>query len=93
MNITSFEYVSILRKGLVDPVTRVVQPSGIVEEELETISNKTRQSTIYYRYALGNKLKFENIAGLPLDPFTDPDIFAITISYKTMDKIDPNYSG
>jgi len=93
LNITSFEYVSILRKGLVDPVTRVVQPSGIVEEELETISNKTRQSTIYYRYALGNKLKFENIAGLPLDPFTDPDIFAITISYKTMDKIDPNYSG
>ena len=93
LNITSFEYVSILRKGLVDPVTRVVQPSGIVEEELETISNKTRQSTKYYRYALGNKLKFENIAGLPLDPFTDPDIFAITISYKTMDKIDPNYSG
>lgn len=93
LNITSFEYVSILRKGLVDPVTRVVQPSGIVEEELETISNKTRQSTTYYRYALGNKLKFENIAGLPLDPFTDPDIFAITISYKTMDKIDPNYSG
>jgi hypothetical protein len=93
LNITSFEYVSILRKGLVDPVTRVVQPSGIVEEELETISNKTRQSTTYYRYALGNKLKFENIAGLLLDPFTDPDIFAITISYKTMDKIDPNYSG
>ena len=93
LNIVGFEYVSILRKGLVDPVTRMVQPAGIVEEELETISNKTRQSTKYYRYALGNKLKFENIAGLPLDLFTDPDIFAITISYQTMDKIDPNYKG
>ena len=37
--------------------------------------------------------RFKNIAGIPLDLFTDPDIFAITISYKTMDKIDPNYKG
>ena len=94
MNITSFEYVSILRKGLVDPITRVVQPAGIVEEELQSISADNRRlSTKYYEYALGNKLRFKNIAGIPLDLFTDPDIFAITISYKTMDKIDPNYKG
>jgi len=94
LNITSFEYVSILRKGLVDPITRVVQPAGIVEEELQSISADNRRlSTKYYEYALGNKLRFKNIAGIPLDLFTDPDIFAITISYKTMDKIDPNYSG
>jgi hypothetical protein len=94
MNITLIEYVSILRKGLVDPITRVVQPAGIVEEELQSISADNRRlSTKYYEYALGNKLRFKNIAGIPLDLFTDPDIFAITISYKTMDKIDPNYKG
>ena len=94
MNITLIEYVSILRKGLVDPITRVVQPAGIVEEELQSISADNRRlSTKYYEYALGNKLRFKNIAGIPLDLFTDPDIFAITISYKTMDKIDPNYNG
>ena len=94
MNITLIEYVSILRKGLVDPITRVVQPAGIVEEELQSISADNRRlSTKYYEYALGHKLRFKNIAGIPLDLFTDPDIFAITISYKTMDKIDPNYKG
>ncbi|OUW60535.1 MAG: hypothetical protein CBD63_03435, partial [Candidatus Pelagibacter sp. TMED203] len=93
LNIVGFEYVSILRKGLVDPVTRVVQPAGIVEEELQNLNNRTRQSTKYYEYALGNKLVFKNIAGMLLDLFQDPDIFAITISYQTMDKIDPNYKG
>lgn len=94
LNVFTIEYVSIIRKGLVDPVTRVVQPSGIVYEDLEDFNSNTRRlSTNYYRLTNDNKIKFENIAGRPLDLFATPDIFVIAIGYKTMDKIDPNYKG
>ena len=85
--------VSLLAKGSFNPVTREISTDGIVEYTLTDFNNRGSElSTIYYQLN-GQTITFNDIAGKPVDPFSKKDIFAINITYITLDKIDPNYRG
>ena len=85
--------VSLLAKGSFNPVTREISTNGIVEYTLTDFNNRGSElSTIYYQLN-GQTITFNDIAGKPVDPFSKKDIFAINITYITLDKIDPNYRG
>ena len=85
--------VSLMAKGNFNPVTREISPDGIVAYELTDFNNRGSElSTIYYQLN-GQTITFNDIAGRPVDPFTERDIFATNITYITLDKIDPNYKG
>ena len=85
--------VSLMAKGNFNPVTRETSPDGIVAYEITDFNNRGSElSTIYYQLN-GQTITFNDIAGRPVDPFTERDIFATNITYITLDKIDPNYKG
>ena len=66
---------------------------GVQYVELTDFNNRGSElSTIYYQLN-GQTITFNDIAGKPVDPFSKKDIFAINITYITLDKIDPNYRG
>ena len=85
--------VSLMAKGNFNPVTRETSPDGIVAYEITDFNNRGSElSTIYYQLN-GQTITFNDIAGRPVDPFTERDVFATNITYITLDKIDPNYKG
>jgi len=66
---------------------------GVEYVEVTDFNNRGSElSTIYYQLN-GQTITFNDIAGKPVDPFSKKDIFAINITYITLDKIDPNYRG
>jgi hypothetical protein len=96
----TIQYVSITSNIFYNRKTNVLDPSGVQQYDIPEFDGDERVqrgsaetgANLFYKLD-GQTITFRNAIGGTVDPFTDDNIFAIDIGYKTLDKIDPNYKG
>jgi len=95
----SIQYVSIGSNIFYNPKTRVIDPAGVQQYDIKKFDgNEIVQrgaddgDNLFYKLD-GQTMTFRDAVGRPVDPFISKYIFAIDIGYRTLDKIDPNYTG